>query len=110
MNTTKIQKMSERYNVLLRRREIAFTIDHPSSGTPQVYEVREALASSCKVKPEVVYITKLNTQTGTNQTVGWAEVYDEMEQASRVTPKHVQLRNLPPRERRERLEKARKVR
>lgn len=110
MKATKIQKTSERYNALLGRREITFTVDHPSSGTPQVSEVREALASMCGVKPEVVYVTKMNTSTGTNRTVGWAEVYDKVEQANHVAPDHVQLRNLIPEERRKRLEDVRKAR
>lgn len=102
----KIEKSSERFNVLLGRKEVTFTIDHGSSGTPQVFEVRKALADSYKVGLGSVFIVKLDTLTGTNQTVGWANVYDSEEQAKRVTPTFIQLRNLSPEERDKLKEKA----
>lgn len=93
-----IRKTSERRNPLLERKEIAFEIDHSSSGTPRLSEVRKALATMHKVAHDVVYVTTLITLTGTNRTVGEAEIYDSPEKARLVIPKHIQTRNLPPEE------------
>ena len=89
-----VKKSSEKDNPLLRRKEVSFFIDHPSAGTPQLFEVRTALAAMYGVSDDRVYVLNLTTLTGTNRTVGEAEVYDQAETTRMVLPKHIQLRNL----------------
>ena len=92
-----IKKTSEKYNPLLKRREVSFLINHASLGTPKLFEVRKALATMYSVVDEDVYITKINTLTGTNQTRGKAEVYDNPERTKQLVPKHIQSRNMSTR-------------
>jgi len=88
-----IKKTSETYNPLLKRREINFLVDHASSGTPKLFEVKKTLAAMYNAAEETVYITELDTLTGTNQTKGKVEVYDSPERAKQLVPKYIQSRN-----------------
>lgn len=96
-----IKKTSERYNPLLGRTHISFAIDHPSSGTPRLLETRATLATMLKTSQDRVFIVKMKTPTGFNQTVGEAEVYDEAAKAKRSVPEYIQIRNNPPQEKTE---------
>jgi len=92
-----IKETSKTYNPVFKRRELSFFIDHTSLGSPKLHEVRKALAEKYGVGEEAVYVTKLDTRTGTNSTRGEAEVYDSPETAMKVVPKHIQNRNAPSR-------------
>lgn len=96
-----IKKTSEKHNPLLGRTDISFTIDHPSSGTPKLLETRTALASMLKISQDRVYIVKMKTPTGSNQTIGEAEIYDEADRAKSAVPEYIQTRNNPPQEKSE---------
>lgn len=91
-----VVKTAEKYNSLLERKEISFSIDH-SNGTPSLFNVKKAVASMCGVSEELVYIIKLETLTGTNKTVGKAEIYEKPEAAHLLVPTHIQSRNLSDR-------------
>jgi len=95
----KIKKKSEKDNPILKRKEVTFAVNHPSFGTPLLFEIRKALASMNNVRLDSVYISKMYTLTGTNQTIVRAEIYDNPEAAKLIVPKHIQMRNLPPSER-----------
>jgi len=41
----------------------------------------------------LVYITKLKSLTGTTRTQGQAEIYDSLEVAQALVPKHIHKRN-----------------
>lgn len=88
---------SKEYNPLLKRKEIAFEVEHADiKGTPPRFEVRKKLASLLKTDIELVYIKKVETKTGTMIAVGEANAYDSIEQAKLVEPEHIVARNMPP--------------
>lgn len=96
----------QQYNSLLKRKEVAFEIDHKQTrGTPTRLEVRNALAEMLKIKPEVVYVKRLKTKAGTMTATGEANAYDSVEQANRIEPKYIIKRNIPE-EKKETEEKA----
>jgi len=93
----KIKVTSEKYNPLLKRKEVQFQIHHEQTGgTPSRFEVRKALADLLKTELDLVYVKKFSTKTGTLTAVGTANVYDSVEQAKFVEPEHIILRNSPP--------------
>ena len=49
------------------------------------------------VLEETVFITEMNTLTGTNQTRGKVEVYDNPERAKQLVPQYVRSRNIATR-------------
>jgi len=74
-------------------------VDHEGEGTPSRVDVRKAVASKFNTKPENVYVLDIETNTGTQSALCAIEVYDDPQSAQRTVPKYIQVRNLPPEER-----------
>jgi len=86
----------QQYNPLLKRREIAFTVEHrETKGTPSRLEIRRTLADVLKTNPEVVYVRRVETKAGTMTATGEANAYDSVEQAKLIEPKYIIERNTP---------------
>lgn len=95
----------QQYNPLLKRKEIAFTINHSQTrGTPTRLEVRSALADMLKTKTDVVYVKSIKTKAGTMTAIGEANAYDSLEQAQHIEAKYIIERN-QPKEKKEAAEK-----
>lgn len=92
-----IKKISEYYNPIFKRKESSFFIDHTSQSSPKLHEVRKNLAEKYNVNENILYVIKMDTRTGTNQTHVNIEIYDSSEIAEKVVPKHIQMRNSPSR-------------
>jgi len=91
-----IKITKEQQNRLLKRKEITFEIDHSQTrGTPQRLEVRNKLAEVLKTKPELVYVKRVETKTGTMKATGEANAYESIEQAKLIEPKYIIARNIP---------------
>jgi small subunit ribosomal protein S24e len=92
----KVKIVSKEQNPLLKRSEVAFSIEHDKDGgTPTRGEVRNQLAQMLKINLELVYVKQLETKTGTSVAVGEANAYESVEQAKLVEPKHIIARNTP---------------
>jgi len=92
----KIKITSQEHNPLLKREEIAFEVEHEEMrGTPSRLEVRKELASKLKKDPELVYVRRIATRTGTMTAVGEATAYNSKEQAGFVESEHIIIRNTP---------------
>jgi len=87
------------YNPLLKRKEVRVEVDHDAAGTPSRTDLRKAIATKFNTKPENVYVLDIETKTGTQSALCAVEVYDDPQSAQRTVPKYVQVRNLPPEER-----------
>ncbi|MGD0177904.1 MAG: hypothetical protein ABSC50_13880 [Candidatus Bathyarchaeia archaeon] len=87
------------YNPLLKRKEVRVEVDHDAAGTPSRIDLRKAIATKFNTKPENVYVLDIETKTGTQSALCAVEVYDDPQSAQRTVPKYVQVRNLPPEER-----------
>jgi small subunit ribosomal protein S24e len=93
----KVNIISKEQNPLLKRKEVTFSVDHAQNGgTPSRVEVSKQLATLLKTKPELVYVKNFETKTGTMTAVGEANVYDSIEQAKLLEPKHIIARNAVP--------------
>jgi len=91
-----IKITQQHYNALFKRREVMFEVDHAQTkGTPSRLELRARLAELLNTSPEVVYIKKVETKSGTMIAVGEANAYDGAEQAKLIEPKYIIARNLP---------------
>lgn len=92
-----VKIISEKENVLLKRREVRFQVEHNQTGsTPKRLKVRKAIASALKKNIDLVFVKKFETKTGTHTAVGLANVYDSVEQALLVEPEYIIKRNVPP--------------
>jgi len=92
-----IKILVEKDNVLLKRKEVVFQVNHNQTGsTPPRLEVKNALAGILKKDANLIFIKKLETKTGTHTAIGVANVYDSFEQAKRIEPEYIINRNIPP--------------
>jgi small subunit ribosomal protein S24e len=101
-----VKIVSEKENPLLKRKEVCFRVEHSQTGnTPPRLEVRKALATTLKKDADLVFVKKMETKTGTRTAVGFANVYDSVEQAKLIEPKYIVKRNAPPEKPKEEVEK-----
>jgi len=98
MISMKLNIISDIENVLLGRREIVFSISHPSAGTPTRAEVNRQIAARFNVDLNQVYIVKMISRTGGNSTEGEAQVYSSIERAKLVGRDYLLKRSAPPEE------------
>jgi ribosomal protein S24E len=88
---------STKDNPLLKRKEVGFTIiQGPKEKTPQRLEVKKAVAIEMKIGDDIVFVKRMRTKTGSNITVGVANVYQSVTQAKIVEPEYILKRNSPP--------------
>ena len=86
--------ISEKENLLLKRKEILFEIEHDKTATPARLEIRKKIAAQLNVPLENTYIKSLKSQYGLAKTTGVARVYDSEERAKLVEPKYIIKRNI----------------
>jgi ribosomal protein S24E len=104
-----VKILSEIYNPILLRKEVKIEVTHNGEKTPDRFSVRKSLASLFKTDIENIYVLNMKTKTGTHKTVCDVEVYDSLETAKKIVPKHILARNTPSKEGVEKIKKAPKV-
>ncbi|MFX1294844.1 MAG: 30S ribosomal protein S24e [Promethearchaeota archaeon] len=82
-------------NQLLSRKQINFKIVHQNKATPTRIEVRKKVAAQFNADLERVIISKLIPKFGSQLTIGYAKIYDTVEMAQKIEPKHILKRNQP---------------
>jgi len=102
----KIKILSQKYNPLLKRKEVVFEADHSQEGqtTPRL-ELRKNLANMLQAKLDLVFIEKVETKTGTTIAIGEVNAYETPEQAKLVEREHIITRNTPPEKAKEEAER-----
>ncbi len=88
----------DRYNPLIKRRELEITIIHIGKSTPSRIQVRTGVSKALNVDAKRVYVRKLHTEYGLGRTIAEIHVYDTVERALRFEPKHIIERNKLPEE------------
>ena len=102
----KVKIISKEHNPLLKRKEVTFRIEHAQNGgTPTRAEVKKQLATLLKTDPELIYVKRIMTKTGTMVAIGEANTYESIGQAKLNEPKHLIARNVTP-EKPEKIEKS----
>lgn len=92
----KVKIIDQKYNMLLKRKEVSFEVEHEKvKGTPPRSEIRAKVAEILKMKLEQVYVKRVETKTGTMIALGEAHAYDTVEQAKLIEPRYVIERNTP---------------
>ena len=91
-----IRITSEKENLLLKRKEIEFAVEHGTASTPPRLEIIKAVANALKANVDLVFVKKFETKTGMHTAVGTANLYGTVEQARLVEPEYTFKRNVPP--------------
>ncbi|MCS7104196.1 MAG: hypothetical protein NZ954_01340 [Thermofilaceae archaeon] len=88
-----VEILESRTNKLIKRRELIVRITHFPQGTPSRKALREYIANTLKVDPDLVYVRKMLTKYGTCESLARVHVYDSLERALQIEPGHVVRRN-----------------
>nr|MDO8085299.1 hypothetical protein [Candidatus Sigynarchaeum springense] len=103
-----VQIKTVKPNPLLKRREISFMV-YPDKGAPDRIEVKEKIAALQSAKFELTFVRKLNSRFGTTKLEGTAMIYDN-EEAAKIEPTYVKIRNIAKDKREEAKKAAKKPR
>jgi len=87
-----IQIIKETNNPLLKRREVVFKVTKETA-TPSRKSVVEKIAATMNSKPGLVMISRMNTEFGKRETIGYAKIYETEERARQVENEYVIARN-----------------
>ncbi|NLL95263.1 MAG: 30S ribosomal protein S24e [Thermoplasmatales archaeon] len=88
----KVEVSEQKDNLLLKRKEIRFTVDHRGGATPAKAAVVEELKKAVKGKG-VVVIESMESKYGIGVSEGYAKMYDTLEAAWEVEKEHIMARN-----------------
>ena len=80
-------------NLLLERTEVEFKVRHQGESTPTRKMVKETLSEVLGIKKDVVVVNSYNTQFGKGESVGFANVYKNVDKAKSVEEDHILKRN-----------------
>lgn len=85
--------VSDRYNPLIKRREVIIKISHIGKGTPSRGIVRKAIADAYEKPIECVYVRKIISEFGWGVTKVEAHIYDSPDKAKLYEPDYIIKRN-----------------
>ena len=71
------QVISEKENLLFKRKEILASIDYQGGSTPSKADLQKALAEQFKVGIDSVEITKVLSETGLTRGRAWIKIWHE---------------------------------
>jgi small subunit ribosomal protein S24e len=91
-----IKIISKKENILLKRKEVQFRVEHTQGKTPARLDVKRSLASELQISDKLVFVKKMRTMTGTSTAVGVANAYETEAQAKLIEPEYIVKRNSPP--------------
>ena len=91
-----VKLVSIKNNPLLNRKEVDFLVEtKKQTKTPSRTDIKRSIADQMKISEDIVFIKKMQTLTGSNITVGIANIYDSTAQANLIEADHIRKRNLP---------------
>jgi small subunit ribosomal protein S24e len=66
---------------------------HPNRATVSKQEIREKLAKAYKTQKDLIFIFGVKTQFGGGKSTGFGLIYDTLDHAKKIEPKHRLVRN-----------------
>ncbi|MDI9646388.1 MAG: 30S ribosomal protein S24e [Archaeoglobales archaeon] len=87
----------ERYNPLLRRKEIYCRISYEGK-TPTREEVRSKISGLFAAEPERIVVDYIKTEFGRMEAKAYVKIYDSKEQLEKIEDKHILARNFGKKE------------
>ncbi len=83
----------EKYNQLIKRREVIIKVFHSGMGTPSRSLIKRALANAYGVSTSCVYVRRIISERGMNSTIVEAHIYESPEKAKAFEPEYIIKRN-----------------
>ncbi|MCE4612672.1 MAG: 30S ribosomal protein S24e [Desulfurococcales archaeon] len=83
----------ERYNPLIKRRELELLISHELKPTPMRITLRMQVSEALGVDVKLVYVRSIRTEYGIGRSWARIHVYESVDRALEFEPKHIVERN-----------------
>lgn len=88
----KIEITQDKENALLNRRDILFGVT-PEKEVYSRKVVKNKLVALLDTKPGLLILDRMNTQYGMQEVVGYARLYDTVQDLNRIEPAYMIARN-----------------
>jgi len=85
--------VEDKYNPLVKRRELIMVIHHVGKSTPMRINMRLAISEKYGVPIERVYVRNIKTEYGIGRSRARIHIYDTVERAKAFEPQHIIDRN-----------------
>ena len=93
-----IEFIEEKENKLFNRKEIKFYVDYDGEATPKVLDIKSKLVALLNTKKELIVVDNVQPHYGEPKALGYAKVYDTIDDLEYIETKHVIAKNEEPAE------------
>ena len=85
--------VEDRYNPVIKRREVTLILHHELKPTPMRFIVRMAVAKAYGAEISRVYVREIKTEYGIGRSRALVHIYDTKERALQFEPEYIIERN-----------------
>ena len=93
-----IEFIEEKENKLFNRKEIKFYVDYDGEATPKVLDIKSKLVALLDTKKDLIVVDNVQPHYGEPKALGYAKVYDTVDDLTYIETKHVIAKNEEPEE------------
>ncbi|WP_407421384.1 30S ribosomal protein S24e [Methanobrevibacter sp.] len=93
-----IDIFEEKENKLFNRKEIKFYVDYDGEATPKVLDIKSKLVALLNAKKDVVVVDNVQPHYGEPKALGYAKVYDTIDDLKYIEAEHIIAKNTEPEE------------
>ena len=88
-----IDIFEEKENKLFNRKEIKFYVDYDGEATPKILDIKSKLVALLNTKKDLLVVDNVQPHYGEPKALGYAKVYDTVEDLEYIETKHVIAKN-----------------
>ena len=93
-----IEFISEKENKVFNRKEIKFYVDYDGESTPKLLDIKSKLVALLNTKKDLIVVDNVQPHYGEPKALGYAKVYDTVDDLEYIEAKHVIAKNEEPEE------------
>ena len=93
-----IEFIEEKENKVFNRKEIKFYVDYDGEATPKVLDIKSKLVALLNTKKELIVVDNVQPHYGEPKALGYAKVYDTVDDLEYIEAQHVIAKNEEPEE------------
>ena len=93
-----IEFIEEKENKVFNRKEITFYVDYDGEATPKILDIKSKLVALLNTKKELIVVDNVQPHYGEPKALGYAKVYETVDDLQYIEAKHVLAKNAEPEE------------
>ena len=93
-----IEFIDEKDNKVFNRKEIKFYVDYDGEATPKILDIKSKLVALLNTKKELLVVDNVQPHYGEPKALGYAKVYDTVDDLKYIETDHVLAKNEEPAE------------